>query len=97
MTRHLWLECLQNWSVARAMGSPDGINDYLSLSNASLQVGGYRSYFNLKRDGIRQAYLCKTRYKTINPYQSFKQDMRMEPVRLPAAQRPYDHNWLLVS
>lgn len=46
-------------STAIVDGSGDGISGYVSVTKASLQIGGHRLWFDLERDGLRQVYLAK--------------------------------------
>lgn len=53
---------LRQMSTARSEGVSDGINGYMSMTQASLQVGQRQLWFDLEKDGLREVYLSEKRY-----------------------------------
>lgn len=48
--------------MTRVESSFHGINNQMSLTRVSLQVGEHRLSYDLKRDGLRQVYTCLVYY-----------------------------------
>lgn len=78
-------------STAGEEDSSDGINSYMTVTEASFQVDGHQVLFDLEIDGLRHIYLHKTRYTSDKTSSSFNTDMWKALVRCSSAQRSFDH------
>lgn len=73
--------------MSSAESSPDGIKGHVFVTKTKLQVGGYRQWVELERDGIRQVYLAKARDARMKTSPAFNSDMWSGLVRCAVAIR----------